>query len=268
MGKSESQNLDALVTATIARVTSELGANDAPHIEAELSAEQIADMIDHTVLKPDTVGSQIDAICDEAREYNFASVCVNPTWISRCVDLLVGSNVAMCAVAGFPLGANSTAAKAFEAADAVATGAEEVDMVVNVGRLRDGEWQAVHDDVAAVAEAVHAGSAILKVILETNLLTDEQIIAGSILCKTAGADFVKTATGFSGGGATVEAVRLMRTTVGPALGVKASGGVRTASDVRKMAAAGATRIGASAGVAIMQDVMGIAAAASTDGDDY
>jgi len=268
MSNSESQNLNALVNDAIARVTGELAAVTVVVEEADLNAEQIAEMIDHTALKAETVESQIRTLCDEAGANHFASVCVNPTWVPLCAELLAGDDVKVCTVIGFPLGANTAATKAFEAADAVAAGAQEVDMVINVGRLLDGDWQTVYDDVAAVAEAAHAGGAALKVILETCLLTDEQKIAGSILSKAAGADFVKTSTGFNSGGATVEDIRLMRVTVGPVLGVKASGGIHTATDVRRMAAAGATRIGASAGVGIMQDLAGVSPTASAGGDDY
>lgn len=268
MGNSESQDLNALVNDAIARVIGELAAMTSATDEADLTAGQIAGMIDHTALKAETVESQIRTLCDEAGANHFASVCVNPTWVPLCAELLADGDVMVCTVIGFPLGANTVVSKAFEAADAVAGGAQEVDMVINIGRLLDGDWQSVYDDVAAVADAAHAGGAALKVILETCLLTDEQKIAGSILSKAAGADFVKTSTGFNSGGATVADIRLMRATVGPELGVKASGGMRTVTDVRRMAAAGATRIGASAGVAIMQDLAGVSTTASADGDDY
>jgi deoxyribose-phosphate aldolase len=260
------QNFDVLLKDAVERVTRELAAAPSDEAEADLSPEEIAHLIDHTLLKPEVIASQIRTVCQEALTYNFASVCVNPTWIPLCAELLAGSDVNPCATIGFPLGAMTTASKAFEAADAVSLGAPEVDMVINVGRLRDGEWEMVFNDIATVAEVVHGGGALLKVILETCLLTDEEKIAGSLLTKLAGADFVKTSTGFNTGGATIHDIRLMRATVGPDMGVKAAGGIHSAADVRRMVAAGATRIGASAGVQIMQSLAGMEPDAIADGD--
>jgi deoxyribose-phosphate aldolase len=211
----------------------------------------LASTIDHTLLKADTTLSQIDKLCAEAAEHKFASVCVNGVWVRRCAEALAGTGVAVCTVVGFPLGAMAPEAKAFEARRAVEDGACEVDMVLQVGALKSGEHDFVREDVRAVAQAVHPLGAKLKVILETCLLTDREKRLACELAKAAGADFVKTSTGFSTGGATVEDIRLMREAVGPVLGVKASGGVRDADDARKLIAAGATRIGASASVAIV-----------------
>ncbi|MBT2582345.1 deoxyribose-phosphate aldolase [Planococcus sp. ISL-109] len=211
----------------------------------------IASLIDHTLLKADATAPQIEQLCKEAAEYNFASVCVNPTWVSLAARELDDSEVKVCTVIGFPLGAATSETKAFETSDAIGKGAGEIDMVLNIGALKSGQEDVVKSDIEAVVTAAK-GKAIVKVILEICLLTDEEIKLASRLSKQAGADFVKTSTGFSTGGATVEAVRLMRETVGPDLGVKASGGVRSLEDVEQMVEAGATRIGASSGVQIMQ----------------
>jgi deoxyribose-phosphate aldolase len=247
-----SVELQALVDEAIAAVGPLYDPDYSPSLSAELSSEAIASVIDHTALKPDTTKTQIDQLCAEAREYRFASVCVNPTWVERCAEQLSGSPVQVCTVIGFPLGATLPPVKAFEAGQAIANGATELDMVINVGRLKAGDYAYVYADMAGVVEAARAGDAKVKVILETCLLTTEEKITGSVLAKAAGADFVKTSTGFSSGGATLADVALMRAAVGLELGVKAAGGIRTAQDVNNMVAAGATRIGASAGVAIMQ----------------
>ena len=212
----------------------------------------LSHLIDHTLLKPDATQDEIAQLAYEARKYGFASVCVNPSWVKLCSDLLKGSDVVVCTVVGFPLGATSTEAKVFEAQKAVRDGSTEVDMVINVGALKSRDYELVERDIASVARVVHAGGAILKVIIETALLTDEEKVAASQLAKVAGADFVKTSTGFGPGGATAEDVALMRRVVGPRMGVKASGGIRTYADAQKMVAAGASRIGASASVKIIQ----------------
>jgi deoxyribose-phosphate aldolase len=212
---------------------------------------EIARLIDHTLLKPEATADQIKKLCAEAREHEFASVCVNPWWVPVAARELAGSPVKVCTVIGFPLGANATATKQFEAENAIRAGAKEVDMVINVGALRSGDLAGVKADIQAVAEAAHEGGAILKVIIETALLTDEQKVTACKLSMEAGADFVKTSTGFASGGATAEDVALMRKTVGPDIGVKASGGVRSLADLEKMVAAGATRIGTSSGAAIL-----------------
>ena len=212
---------------------------------------ELSTYIDHTLLKPDATLEQIDKLCAEALDHNFASVCVNGTWVRRCSEILSGSEVLVCAVVGFPLGATVPESKAFEASQLVQDGACEIDMVINVGALKSGDDGFVQEDIRVVAEACHQHSARLKVILETCLLTDEEKVRGCRLAMQAGADFVKTSTGFSNGGATAQDVALMRRAVGPELGVKASGGVRDQSDAYEMIDAGATRIGASASVAIV-----------------
>lgn len=207
--------------------------------------------IDHTLLKPDATARDIDTLCDEAISNRFASVCVNGTWVKRSAEILQGSGVLVCTVVGFPLGASAPEVKAYEARRAIEDGACEVDMVINVGALKGRDDELVRRDIAGLAELCHRMGARLKVILETCLLTDEEKVRACRLAKEAGADFVKTSTGFSTGGATVEDVGLMRRTVGQGMGVKASGGVRDAQVAQAMLEAGATRIGASASVAIV-----------------
>lgn len=210
----------------------------------------IASYIDHTMLAPQATVSQIRKLCEEAVKYHFASVCVNSCHVALCAELLKGTGVNVCTVVGFPLGAMSTKAKAFEAECAVADGAVEIDMVINVGALKDENWTFVEDDIRTVKKA--CGGKLLKVILETCLLTDDEIVRACQLSEAAGADYVKTSTGFSKGGATAEAVSLMRKTVGDRLGVKASGGIRDRESALKMIEAGASRLGCSAGVKIME----------------
>lgn len=217
---------------------------------------EIAGLIDHTLLKPEASEADIRRICAEAREYKFASVCVNPYWVPVAARELAGCGAKVCAVAGFPLGANTTAIKVAEAAAAIREGAREIDMVINIGELRGGNFDAVQAEVRAVVEASHAHGAIVKVILETALLDEPQKIRACRISKEAGADFVKTSTGFAAHGATVEDVALMRRTVGPEMGVKASGGIRTLEDLKAMVAAGATRIGTSSGVKIVEAARG------------
>ncbi len=212
----------------------------------------LAKMIDHTLLKPDATQQEIAQLCFEARKYGFASVCINPTWVSLCAELLKGSSVKVCTVIGFPLGATSSETKAFETETAIKQGATEIDMVINIGALKARDLDTVAKDILGVVKVAHPRGALVKVIIETVLLTDEEKTIASLLAKEAGADFVKTSTGFAGGGATAHDVALMRKAVGPEMGVKASGGVRTFEDAEKMIQAGATRIGASAGVKIIQ----------------
>jgi deoxyribose-phosphate aldolase len=216
-----------------------------------MATANIAAMIDHTLLKPDATRQQIETLCQEAREHHFFSVCVNPTWVSTSKELLTGSGVKVCTVIGFPLGATTSETKAFEAKNAIEHGAEEVDMVINIGALKDKNDDFVEKDIHAVVEAAK-GKALTKVIIETSLLTQEEKVRACELSVKAGADYVKTSTGFSSGGATVDDIALMRKTVGPNIGVKASGGVRNTEDTEKMIEAGATRIGASSGVAILK----------------
>lgn len=212
----------------------------------------LAGMIDHTLLRPDATQEQVAQLCFEARKHEFASVCVNPTWVGLCAQLLAGSAVKVCTVIGFPLGATAPEVKAFEAQNAIGHGATEIDMVINIGALKARDLELVAGDIRGVVAAAHARDAIVKVILETTLLTDEEKTIACLLSKEAGADFVKTSTGFASGGATVNDIELMRRAVGPEMGVKASGGVRTYEDAENMIKAGATRIGASAGVKIIQ----------------
>ncbi|WP_427016781.1 deoxyribose-phosphate aldolase [Pseudarthrobacter sp. P1] len=211
----------------------------------------IAAYIDHTLLKPEAGEEEILKVCAEAAQYHFKSVCVNPVWVKTVHRALRGTGVLTCSVIGFPLGATNTDVKVFEARGATLDGADEIDMVINIAAARALDKGTLVDDIAAVAEVVHAGDAILKVIIETSLLTDEAKVLACQAAVEAGADYVKTSTGFNGGGATVEDVALMRATVGPDLGVKASGGVRSYADARAMIDAGATRIGASSGIAIV-----------------
>lgn len=218
-----------------------------------ITRKSIAAMIDHTLLKQNATEEQIDKLCAEAREYSFASVCVNPGYVPQCAKALAGSAVKVCTVIGFPLGATTSESKAFEAKDAVAKGAQEVDMVVNVGKIKSGAWDFVEADIKAVVDAVK-GQALVKVIIETCLLTDEEKVRVCQVAKAVGADFVKTSTGFSTGGATAADIALMRKTVGPEMGVKASGGIHNAQEALAMVEAGATRIGASAGIAIVNGI--------------
>ncbi|WP_019154566.1 deoxyribose-phosphate aldolase [Robertmurraya massiliosenegalensis] len=213
--------------------------------------QTIAKYIDHTLLKADAKEEQIERLCLEAKEYGFASVCVNPTWVRYASAILEETDVKVCTVIGFPLGATTSETKAFETKNAIENGATEVDMVINIGALKSGDPDLVESDIRAVVEAAK-GKALTKVIIETSLLTEEEKMTACELSVKAGADFVKTSTGFSTGGATVEDIRLMRKVVGPEIGVKASGGVRNAEDAKSMIDAGATRIGASSGIAIVQ----------------
>lgn len=237
-------NAGHVVSAGAERLTSTVGV-----IPEDRS---LANMIDHTLLKPDATSDKIAQLCFEARKYHFASVCVNPTHVKLCSDLLRDSDVKVCTVIGFPLGATSPEVKAFETRNALDNGATEIDMVINIGALKAGETELVARDIRGVVEVGHAANALVKVIIETALLTDEEKVVACLLAKEAGADYVKTSTGFSGGGATVHDIALMRRTVGPTLGVKASGGIHTHEEAEALVAAGATRIGASAGVKIIQ----------------
>ena len=211
--------------------------------------KNIASIIDHTILKADATKEAVEKICKEAIEYKFASVCINPANVALCAELLKDSGIKVCTVIGFPLGANTSEVKAFETKDAIEKGANEVDMVINIGALKDKDYDYVKKDIEAVVE-VAKGKALTKVIIETCLLTDEEKVKACELAKEAGADFVKTSTGFSTGGSTPEDIKLMRETVGPEMGVKASGGVRSLKDAKAVIENGATRIGASASVAI------------------
>ena len=216
-----------------------------------LQDKKIAGMIDHTVLKPEATPDDITKLCSEAKKYNFASVCINPSYVSLCSDILRDTDVKVCTVIGFPLGATTTETKKFETEQAIENGAREVDMVINVGRLKAGDYDYVYNDIYQVARTAKKYRVMSKVILETALLTDEEKIKACMLVKKAGADFVKTSTGFSKGGATVGDVALMKYVVGEGVGVKASGGIRSREDAEAMVASGADRIGASASVKIV-----------------
>lgn len=231
--------------------------NGADRISAGIGLEQgafdhkLARMIDHTLLKPDATQKEIEKLCAEAKQYGFASVCINPSNVKLCSTLLRDTDVKVCTVIGFPLGATSSAAKAFETDHAIKDGAREVDMVINVGMLKSGEYKYVEEDIFSVVSTAHNFGVLTKVIIETGLLNDEEKVKACMLAKHAGADFVKTSTGFAKGGATVDDIALMRKVVGPELGVKASGGVRTQEDALALIASGADRIGASASVKIV-----------------
>ena len=250
-------NAGHVVSAGAERLTSTLGV-----IPEDKS---LARRIDHTLLKPDATADQIAQLCFEARKYHFASVCVNPTYVKLCSDLLKGTDVKVCTVIGFPLGATSTEVKAFETQNAIEHGATEIDMVINIGALKAGDNDLVAKDIREVVKVAHNSGAIVKVIIETALLTDEEKIVACLLAKEAGADFVKTSTGFSSGGATVHDVALMRKAVGPELGVKAAGGIHSQEEAKQMIAAGATRLGASAGVKIIQGESKDSSAAKSGG---
>jgi deoxyribose-phosphate aldolase len=238
-----SEKVRSVIAAGAARVSFVGNGADVP--------TDLAGFIDHTLLKPEATAAEVDRMCDEAIEYGFASVCVNPTWAKRVAERLRDSGVVTCCVVGFPLGATMPEVKALEARRAIRDGAREIDMVVNIGALKSGDYELVRRDIASVADACREAGATCKVIIEAALLEDEEKVVVSRIARDAKAHFVKTSTGFGPGGATVYDVALMREAVGPAMGVKASGGIRSADDVKQMIAAGATRIGASAGVAIV-----------------
>ncbi len=240
------ERVQAVVDAGADRIANGLGTH--------ITGRMIGDMIDHTLLKADATREQILKLCEEARQYRFASVCVNPGWVRTAADSLRGSTVKVCTVIGFPLGATTSFAKANETRDAIANGADEIDMVINVGALKNGEDDLVENDIREVINA--AGGRLVKVILETSLLSDDEVVRACNLSRRAGADFVKTSTGFSNGGATAHHVALMRRTVGNNMGVKASGGIRDFETAAKMIEAGATRIGASASVKILKGESG------------
>jgi deoxyribose-phosphate aldolase len=218
-----------------------------------MTGDAIAKLIDHTLLKPEATRRQIETLCGDAARYRFATVCVNPVWVALAARVLSGSGVGVCAVAGFPLGAAIPEVKIFEARRAIEDGAREIDMVINVGALKSGDRDGVLDDIRGVTTVSHDARALVKVIDETALLTDEETAAASALSKLAGADFVKTSTGFAARGATVEDVALIRRVIGPAMGIKAAGGVRTLAQLQALVRAGATRIGTSAGIEIVRE---------------
>ncbi|MEJ2193797.1 MAG: deoxyribose-phosphate aldolase [Ignavibacteriaceae bacterium] len=234
-----------IVTVGASRIAAGMG------VGKELKDTNVAGMIDHTMLNPDATPDQITQLCDEAKKYSFASVCVNPSYVPLCRKLLIGSNVKVCTVIGFPLGSTTTEVKKVEAEQAIENGAEEIDMVINVGQLKGGNFDYVENDIQTVVNVAKRHNALVKVIIETALLTDKEKVQASLISKNAGADFVKTSTGFSKGGATVGDVALMKYVVGKGIGVKASGGIRSKEDAEAMIAGGADRIGASASVKIV-----------------
>ena len=234
-----------IVNVGASRIAAGMGIGD------ELKDKNVAGMIDHTLLKQDATPAQIKVLCKEAKEYSFASVCINPSYVSLCSDLLKGTSVKVCTVIGFPLGTTTTEVKQFETEQAINNGADEVDMVINIGQLKEGNYEYVEKDVRAVVNTAKRKNVLTKVIIETALLTDEEKVKASLICKNAGADFVKTSTGFSTGGATVGDVALMKYVVGKKIGVKAAGGIRSKKDADAMIASGADRIGASASVKII-----------------
>ena len=244
-------DINQIIRQAVEEVLSQVGALSSAPAQEDLSPQAMAKYIDHTLLKPDADLAAIKKVCDEAKQYQFASVCCNTGYVAYVAEQLKGSGVTPCVVVGFPLGACTTETKVFETMDAISKGAREVDMVINVGAIKSKNWDLVLGDIKAVADATHKGGALLKVILETCLLTDDEKVKACQLSKQAGADFVKTSTGFSTGGATVEDVKLMREAVGPTMGVKASGGVKTYDDAVAMIKAGATRLGTSSGAAIV-----------------
>jgi deoxyribose-phosphate aldolase len=235
---------------------------------ANLYPREIARLIDHTLLKPEATRAQIEALCREAREHGFATVCVNPCWVPLCAELLRGSETRVCTVVGFPLGATLPEVKAFEAARVADEGACEIDMVMAIGALKSGDYRWVERDVTSVVEASHRRGALVKVIIETALLTDDEKVKACVIVRAGGADFVKTSTGFASGGATAEDVALMRRVVGPDIGVKAAGGVKDLRSAQAMIQAGADRIGASVGVKIVQESRGGTPSAAASGSGY
>lgn len=234
-----------IVTVGAERIAAGLGVGN------ELRDKNVAGMIDHTLLKPDATPSDIKILCNEAKKYSFASVCINPGYVSLCSELLRGTDVKVCTVIGFPLGATTTEVKQFETEQAINNGADEVDMVINIGQLKQGNYDYVQKDVKAVVDTAKRRNVLTKVIFEISLLTDEEKVKAALICKKVGADFVKTSTGFSTGGATVGDVALMKFVVGRDIGVKAAGGIRSKEDAEAMIASGADRIGASASVKIV-----------------
>lgn len=252
-----SESCPSFCSADVQRIVDAGAARIGVVLGETATARDWASLIDHTLLKPEASESDIKKLCDEAAQYGFASVCVNPSWVKKASEFLRGTNVPVCTVIGFPLGATISDVKAYETRRAIFNGAREVDMVINIGALKSGDDCTVEDDIRAVVEAAHENGILCKVIIETALLTDEEKVRACLASKNAGADFVKTSTGFAKGGATVDDIALMRRAVGKGLGVKASGGVKGIEDAKAMVEAGATRIGASVGVKIAQEASGV-----------
>jgi len=254
-GIFDAQDSEELIRIITQEVIAHLDARGA-FAAAPAPPAEVAALIDHTLLKPDAIRADIERICHEAAVYRFATVCVNPWYVPQAERLLRGSGVKVCTVVGFPLGATFPKVKLAEADQSITLGAREIDMVLNVGAFKSSEDDLVEAEIRLLAELCHPAGAICKVILETALLSQEEKVRAALIAKKAGADFVKTSTGFSAGGATVEDVALLRKTLGTEMGIKASGGVRTLSELQALLAAGATRIGTSSGVKIMQELSG------------
>lgn len=249
-----------LISIGAERISTKLG--EKPNDQA------IAKYIDHTLLKPESTANQIIQLCQEAKLYQFASVCVNPGYVKLCSDLLSGTNIKVCSVIGFPLGATTPKVKAFETENAIKDGASEVDMVLNIGALKSRNLELAARDIIAVVDVAHAANALVKVIIETALLDYEEKVIACLICKETGADFVKTSTGFSTGGATVEDIHLMNRIVGSTMGVKAAGGIRSLDSLKQMIESGATRIGATVGVKIMNELQGKSQGQSQEAGSY
>lgn len=241
-----SEGVQSIIANGASRISAGIGVTETGTLSYDLARH-----IDHTLLKPEATLGEVRKLCEEAKKFQFASVCIHPSYVSFCTNELTGSEVKVCTVIGFPLGATTTETKVAETEQAIVNGATEIDMVINIGMLKSGEYEYVKNDVFQVVRTSHKAGAIVKVIIETALLTDEEKVQACLLSKWAGADFVKTSTGFSKGGATAGDIRLMRKVVGTTMGVKASGGVRSREDAEEMMASGATRIGASASVKIV-----------------
>lgn len=260
MNELSTKELDQLVNNALTQVLNQEPADNPPTPSAaKPNPADIARLIDHTLLLPDATEAQIEQLCRDATHYRFASVCVNPTWVSLARTLLTDSLVKVATVVGFPLGATLPEVKAFEAERAIQAGAHEIDMMINVGRLKSGNHQVVFHDVTSVVAMARRSGALVKAIIETGLLTEEEKVAACVLAQAGGVDFVKTSTGFSKGGATVADVALMRRVVGPNLGIKAAGGIHSLQTVQELVAAGATRIGASSSVQIMDELASVSA---------
>jgi len=242
---TQQKAVNNIVTVGASRIAAGMG------VGKELKDENVAGMIDHTMLNPDATPEQITQLCNEAKQYSFASVCVNPAYVQLCKKLLTGSNVKVCTVIGFPLGSTTSEVKRSETEQVIENGADEVDMVINIGQLKGGNFEYVENDIKMVVNVAKRHNVLTKVIIETALLTDKEKVQASLITKKAGADFVKTSTGFSKGGATVGDVALMKYVVGKGVGVKAAGGIRSKEDAEAMIASGADRIGASASVKIV-----------------
>jgi deoxyribose-phosphate aldolase len=261
-GRCQCHSLNAELCPERLRGVLDAGANRLGYHAAGGASKDVAGLIDHTLLKPEATRAEVEQLCREALEFRFATVCVNPVWVALAASMLRSRGLGVCSVVGFPLGATTADVKQYETRRAIFDGATEIDMVINVGALKSGDLRTVERDIAAVADACRPCNVVSKVIIEAALLTDDEKVSACTLAKAAGADFVKTSTGFSKGGATVADVALMRRIVGPEMGVKAAGGVRDLEGLKAMVAAGASRVGASAGVRIVRESQGSATPAT------